>query len=211
MVVPVVMVDRELVPRQRRHAPGAGFVGLATTSRCSPTRGSGRRRCNTALLLRRQRRRPPLLGLGFAMLLNSPARGRGRQGRLPRRPDPALALHRRGHRGAVAPDPRPERRRQLRPHHARADRQGHPVVRRPRHRAAGRHVHEHLGGLLVLHDQPARRSAGHPRRPVRGGQGRRRGAVQRFFNITIPQLKPLIVSMASSTCSGPRSSSPSSG
>ena len=42
-----------------------------------------------------------------------------------------------------------------------------------RPRARGRDVHQHLGGLPVLHDQPARRPAGHPRRPLRGGDRRR--------------------------------------
>ena len=34
----------------------------------------------------------------------------------------------------------------------------------------GGDVHQHLVRLPVLHDQPARRAAGHPERPVRGGQ-----------------------------------------
>ena len=33
-------------------------------------------------------------------------------------------------------------------------------------------------------------------------------AFQRFWNVTLPQLKPIIISMACSTSSGPRSSSP---
>ena len=37
-----------------------------------------------------------------------------------------------------------------------------------------RDLHQHLVRLPVLHDEPARRAAGHPARPVRGGDGRRR-------------------------------------
>ena len=59
------------------------------------------------------------------------------------------------------------------------------------------HVHQHLGRLPVLHDQPARGPAGHPRATsTRRRRSTARTVLQRFLNVTIPQLRPIIISMA---------------
>ena len=129
---------------------------------------------NTARLHRRERRRPPRPRPGLRDAAQQPAARAARPRRVFRVIYILPWLFTVGrHRRALAAAARPERRRQLPADHAGSS-SGVDWLADPRTALGRRDLHQHLGRLPVLHDQPARRAAGHPARPLRGGHGRRR-------------------------------------
>ena len=114
-----------------------------------------------------------LVGLAFALLLNSRVSQPGGQGNPQGLLHHAMGVHRHDHRHHLAPAPGSRRRGHLRPSRRGYSARGDAVVLDGKRRAARTDVRQHLGRVPFLHGKPARRPAGNPQRAVRGLHHRR--------------------------------------
>jgi multiple sugar transport system permease protein len=184
MIVPIVMVIGYSLQSNVILSKHSEFVGLENYLTVLGDATFWKATSNTVVFTVVSVAAHLVLGLGFALMLNSPLIGGFSRADLPRPLRPAVAVHRRRHRRALAHAARPQRRHQL-PAPV-SDRVARLPAARPRHRD----LHQHLGRLPFFMVSLLAGLQGIPSDLYEAATVDGASSVQRFWNVTLPQLRP---------------------
>ena len=137
------------------------------------------------------------LACRFALLLNTNVIGPTTQSAIPRDLYPAVGLHRVDYRDSLAAHAQPKRRHQLLADVVGTCRCDRRMAKFQAVGVADRYVYQYLGGISLLYGQPAWRVCkAFPMNSMRRAQLMAPMRQRLFRYITLPQLKPIIISLA---------------